>query len=567
MNYEPARTRIASKSISSLAIGLLLALNILASTGLAARAHADDPPTFYVAPSPPGTGLSGGSCTMPSFNSIQAAVTAAPSNSVVIVCPGTYTEQVSINKPLTLIGSGPSNTKVKAPAVLVPDAFTERAIVEITGSVTASIKGFTISGPGPGPCGSIDDGIFVSGGASAKITGNSIVSIRDNPISGCQNGIGIQVGRQIEGTSGTATIKANSISDYQKGGIVVDNTGSSATIDGNTVTGVGPTPLIAQNGIQVGRGAAATITQNSVSGNECDHIDVLPLNTCGPDLDNQIQDGGILLFNDAIAPLSVTLSENNIFGNDVGVAPFNVNGGIAVTGNNIYDNRYGNVVLYLASNMQIEFNKIWVSDPNAAGAPCSAASFCFGHSYTLGIDVLDHSNGNKISRNTVTVTADKYAILLDSSTGGNSVTCNNLSANQGQTEGTAAVLDLGTGNTVSNDGCCGESDGEGDFNGDHGHGHVAVDNDGCKDGDNDQVQMSDRGDGHDFQSTSFNSVSFDPLTNALTITGLGTTNGVPVAFTLVAIESGPTTPGWVSFVSSDGYSNAGPLTAGSIVLH
>jgi len=51
------------------------------------------------------------------------------------------------------------------------------------------------------------------------------------------------------------------------------------------------------------------------------------------------------------------------------------------------------------------------------------------------------------------------------------------------------------------------------------------------------------------------------------MTGIGTINGVPVAFTFVAIETGSATPGWVSFVSSDGYSNAGTLTSGSIVLH
>jgi len=114
---------------------------------------------------------------------------------------------------------------------------------------------------------------------------------------------------------------------------------------------------------------------------------------------------------------------------------------------------------------------------------------------------------------------------------------------------------------------CQEADGNGHFQGNHGNGDFAMDDDSCEDGDNNNVQMSDRGDGQSFQSTSINSMNFDPLTNALTLTGLGTTNGLPVAFTLVAIETGATTPGWVSFVSSDGYSNAGPLTDGSIVLH
>jgi hypothetical protein len=122
------------------------------------------------------------------------------------------------------------------------------------------------------------------------------------------------------------------------------------------------------------------------------------------------------------------------------------------------------------------------------------------------------------------------------------------------------------GDIVTSQGCQ-EGDGNGDFQGNHGNGNFAMDSDSCKDGDSDSVQMSNRGDGQSFQSTSINSMSFDPLTNTQTITGVGTTNGVPVTFTFLAIESGPTSPGWVSFISSDGYSNAGPLTNGSIVLH
>jgi hypothetical protein len=264
----------------------------------------------------------------------------------------------------------------------------------------------------------------------------------------------------------------------------------------------------------------------------------------------------------------VTVTNNIVFGNDVGILPFFVTDGISISGNSIRDNRFGNLVLYSSNKIDMRFNTISVSDSNAAGAPCPTLSFCFGHSYTLGIDLLDSSTGNTVFGNSVKVTADKSAVLLDRSTSGNSVTCNTLSANHGATTGNAAVDDMGTGNTVKdNNGCCGEADGEGDFHGDHGNGHFAMDSDGCRDGDTDQVKMTDRGDGHDFQSTSINSAAFDPLTNTLTITGVGITSGLPVAFTLVAIETGPATPGWVSFVSSDGFANSGPLTSGTILLH
>ena len=125
---------------------------------------------------------------------------------------------------------------------------------------------------------------------------------------------------------------------------------------------------------------------------------------------------------------------------------------------------------------------------------------------------------------------------------------------------------------------CQEKDGEGDFNGNHGKGHFKFDEDKCEDEDPNQVWASDRGDGRGFQSTQIQTVQFDWMTlpRTMTITGLGivggttglgTSLGLPVAFTFVAVETGPTTPGSVSFIFSDGYANAGPLTGGSVILH
>ena len=82
----------------------------------------------------------------------------------------------------------------------------------------------------------------------------------------CQNGVGILVGRAAWSTTGTADITDNVIETYQKGGIVVSNTGSSANINGNTVSGDGPVSYIAENGIQVSSGATAEINGNTVTG-------------------------------------------------------------------------------------------------------------------------------------------------------------------------------------------------------------------------------------------------------------------------------------------------------------
>lgn len=114
--------------------------------------------------------------------------------------------------------------------------------------------------------------------------------------------------------------------------------------------------------------------------------------------------------------------------------------------------------------------------------------------------------------------------------------------------------------------CCQEGDGQGDFQGQQ-HGNFSADGDGCKDGDQDKVDSSDRGDGKDFHSTSVDSVKFDSVANTMTLTGAGLAGGLPTTFVLVALETGPTTPGWVSFTFGDGYTNAGALLNGSVLLH
>lgn len=199
---------------------------------------------------------------------IQGEVDHAQAGDTVLVKAGTYTEQVQVSKSILLKGeSGALQTTLKAPATLPPASNPASTVLLVSGAgVSAEVTGLTISGPGPGGCGTMGYGIFVRDGANANIHDNRVLDVRDQPFSGCQNGVAIQVGRQTLGTTGSAAITNNTISGFQKNGITVSNTGSSATITGNTVTGAGPTTVIAQNGIQISSGATASITGNTVSG-------------------------------------------------------------------------------------------------------------------------------------------------------------------------------------------------------------------------------------------------------------------------------------------------------------
>ena len=234
---------------------------------------------------------------------IQDGIDIAATGATVNVGAGTYAEQLTITKSLSLLGASAEQTII-APTSLAADSLGMRSILTIAGvGTSAEVSGFTLKGPVP----EINAGIFVRDGAFAHIHDNKLVDIRESAaLSGNQRGIGIFVGRALLGTSGSALIENNVITGYQKGGIVVDGPGSQATITGNIVTGEGPTGVTAQNGIQAGRGASATITGNTISRNSYTGDDDAT---------------GILVFTPGanLAQGTITVGPNTVSDNEVGI--------------------------------------------------------------------------------------------------------------------------------------------------------------------------------------------------------------------------------------------------------
>lgn len=283
------------------------------------------------------------------YSTIQAAINAANSGDVIIVAPGVYAEQLTITKSLKIQGSG--NAVVQAPATLVADSFGAKNVIDVTNGATVDVSQLTVSGPGPANCGSITAGIFVSGGATLKIRDSTITDIRDNPASGCQNGIGIFVGRNAYSTTGHADIHNVKITKYQKGGIVVDNTGSTAYIQDNRIDW-GLAPLnIASNGIQISRGANAIVSDNRVTGNICG----APNPICGPDLLNDAQSTGILLFQSGGA---TNIRHNHVSDNDIGIAVYAGPSSVKVNENDVTQNNNVAGIILQDGTFKISENKI-----------------------------------------------------------------------------------------------------------------------------------------------------------------------------------------------------------------
>jgi len=293
-------------------------------------------------------------CPTATFTSIQSAVAAASAGDTIKVCAGTYIEQVTITAGkdgLELRSMPPLAATIKAPVLMLDP----KAIVHISGADDVTIRDFTISGPGGSGCDSIRYGIRVDGDGSAKIRGNHITMIHDTPFSGCQNGNAIQIGRQFEGQTGSAEITNNGIDKYQKSGIVVDNVGSNATIRNNLILGVGPTITIAQNGVQVSRGATASVEKNDISDNLYAPMTVVST--------------GVLLFQPGAA---VDVGHNKLRRNDESI--FSISAvGPKIQHNDIADNTFDGIGLDDTSGAAVEHNSsegngfdgIWVSSTSA----------------------------------------------------------------------------------------------------------------------------------------------------------------------------------------------------------
>jgi parallel beta-helix repeat protein len=231
--------------------------------------HQDQNGTLFVSPQGSSTN-SGWSCDDATFTSINAAVTAAPTGGTVVVCEGTYAEDVLVTKALTLTGSDAtidatgledgiqvvaSNVRVdgftaenaNGEGVLVGvDALTDAGLLPAAGPVLSDVtienvsainnnKGFngteTPNCKYPGDCG---------GGIHLNVTTHSVV--KDSTVTGNSDGVLLT---DDYGPSSYNLVEGNVVNDnLSECGIVLPSHNMGAvTFDPTTfqVTAVNPT--------------------------------------------------------------------------------------------------------------------------------------------------------------------------------------------------------------------------------------------------------------------------------------------------------------------------------------
>lgn len=274
---------------------LVTAFVAAASVGGIASQSADAAPKLRVVPT--------------AYPSIQAAVDAAQPGDTIAVRPGTYREQISIDKNLTIIGSGHGSTTIRAPGMLADGEDGSTSIVEIRGGASVAISRLTVTGPGSGTCanGALGSGIRVLDGGHLDLSFARVTRIEDTPAAPCdRSGIPIRIGNAPIG-AGSATIRYTEISDYQHAGVVVASAQANATISHDVIAG--PHGL-STNGIEFVLGATGTVSDSIISGNTCREPDP----SCGPDISNDAQHVGI----EALGP-GTLITRNLLYANQIGV--------------------------------------------------------------------------------------------------------------------------------------------------------------------------------------------------------------------------------------------------------
>jgi parallel beta-helix repeat protein len=219
-----------------------------------------------------------GSCGSPTKSTIQAAVNASSPGDTVLVCPGIYPEQVTINKNLTLLGlvtgtagqvviTSPAGGVVRNTYDLYRYGdFPVAAQVLVQNARQLVLNNITVDGANNGISGCALDirGIYyqnASGTIENVATRNQVLSA---VLTGCQSGQGIFVQSGYgSSTPQYVAILNNSVHAFQKNGITVDGSPLTFLVQKNYIVGQGPTNGAAENGVQISDGATGAVLNNT----------------------------------------------------------------------------------------------------------------------------------------------------------------------------------------------------------------------------------------------------------------------------------------------------------------
>ncbi|MEI7858881.1 MAG: right-handed parallel beta-helix repeat-containing protein, partial [Acidimicrobiales bacterium] len=265
------------------------------------------------------------------YTTIQSAITAATSGDTITVAAGTYAENLTINKSLTLLGPNSgiaalSGATRGAEAVVGANNVSHR--VTVSGASTVEISGFKFVGTASGTG---SDGIIVAGGGTGTIRNNWFDSLSNQGGTFSSADVYIQngnagaytiSGNRFDGPTGAdpgdgtynysainawylndVTISGNRIENYGFSGVQAESV-KQGTITDNFVKNV------AANGIQVANGASTG--PFVVQGNTIDHASAAYESYYAPDpIDKDYCWAGIRIWQNTTSAANQTVVSNN----------------------------------------------------------------------------------------------------------------------------------------------------------------------------------------------------------------------------------------------------------------
>jgi len=360
---------------------------------------------------PPPPPLVVGTCLGASpYTTIQSAVTAAPSGGTVLVCPGTYPEQVTISKPLTLKGAQVGNHDAAVIASpgggLVANATTLHSGISVYAQVLVqdttevNISNLTVDGSGNGisACNDYFPGFYYQN-ASGSV--NSVAA--RSQTATCSFGFGFYAETGGSVTAEVAVLNS-SFHSFNGSGIIVNRPGTKGTIVGNSVAGIGLADTTYEEGIQLGYGATGKVEGNTVVDN------VSPNTTIGPD-------AGILIYAGSGAVVANNIVGNSNYGIELLSDP--------VEGPADHTTVVGNTIL-------ATHNAGATSDVGDAIDVCSNSNVIMGNTIFSSDESGIHldgtctstGNNNVVKQNTINEAC--AGILEDTGTAGNKIGFGNL---------------------------------------------------------------------------------------------------------------------------------------------
>ncbi len=331
-----------------------------------------------------------GASGLNNYTTIQAAIDNASAGDTIMIWAGNYTENVLVNKTLTIIGNSTTNTTI--------DGGGSGDVMQITAGLV-NISGLTMNNSGS-----------LIGDAGIKIDNSDRCRIESCNLSNISNGIYLE-------RSWFNTIKNNNCTNNTYSGIYVTDGSSNNSIENNNCSGN-------NDGLQLIDASNNTISGNDVINNSDDGIElssstnnIINNNTIsnnsddGIDLDSNSDNNKIL--NNTISSnlygTFLTDADNNIVFNNTYTN--NINSSIGLysfsTNNNISNNSCSGSLIcissFLANGNIFKNNTLWLNQIGFGFSQShnnSLTNNTISFSTFNGI-YLENSDNNSISNNTL----------------------------------------------------------------------------------------------------------------------------------------------------------------------